>query len=181
MLRTLLFTCLLLTASSVFAKTSIGLDFGAGGPDDLRGARAAVQDYWAEPWTMSSQLQMQGYWDYSLAYWGTHDHLQPGERDSIIIIALAPVFRIQTKNDAGIRPYVEASIGGAWMNHDKIGHRDLGAKFAFQDLLGFGLVFGKKQQFDVSYHLLHYSNAGIFAPNQGIDVNYLLSFKYVIQ
>lgn len=171
---------LILLPQCLFARTSISAAFGGGEPDDLHGGRLAIQDYWNKQWGFANNLEIAGYWDYSLAYWHTSDKLQPKERDDITILALAPVFRLQSNSSDGMKPYAEASVGASWMNHDTLGHRDLGAKFAFQDLLGFGLVFGKHQQFDLSYHFLHYSNAKLFPPNEGIDVKYLVSFKYTL-
>lgn len=172
---------LLFLPQLAFASASVSMAYGGGEPDDLHGGRAAVQDYWNKPWLSTTFLELTGYWDYSIAYWHTQDKLQPGEHDDVTIIALAPVFRVQGCHVENLNPYFEASIGASWMNHDTLGHRDLGAKFAFQDLLGFGVTFGKDHQFDVSYHFLHYSNAKLFSPNEGIDVKYLISFKYVIK
>lgn len=182
-MRQFIFIILLLglTLESGFARTSVSAEYGGGEPDHLHGLRLAIQDYWDKHWRATRHLVLTGYWDYSVAYWHTTDNLQPKEYDDTTIIALAPVFRLQGgSSSAVIRPYAEVSVGASWMSHDNLGHRDLGAKYAFQDLLGFGLVFGKRQEFDLSYHFLHYSNAKLFSPNEGIDIKYLFSLKYTL-
>lgn len=162
------------------AKTRVNVGYGGGMPNDIYGGRLAIQDDWLKSWNFGKRLTLTGYWDYSIAYWHTHGHLCPGEQDNMTILGLAPVLRLQSRALQSITPYFEASVGLAWMSHSTLGQRNLGANFAFQDLVGFGFTFGQQQQFEISYHYLHYSNAGLFAPNQGIDVNYLVSIQYTI-
>ncbi len=166
----------------LYAQRSISLSAGYGEPDNLIGGRLAWQYYWDKQWAISKKLTLGGYWDASLAYWQTDNSTDAKQYPDIAILAFAPVFRLQQQNsiDTNLNPYLEVSVGLSAMSRDKLGHRDLGARFAFQDLLGFGILFGKQQQFDLSYHFLHYSNAKIFPPNEGIDVKSLISLKYLI-
>jgi len=166
---------------AAFAKTSISVAYGEGDPDHLYGSRVAIQDYWPKTWSLLKNVDLSGYWDYSLAYWHTQDKLTANQRDNVSIIALAPVFHIEGQSQSKlINPFFEASVGASWMNHDTLGHRNLGAKFAFQDLLGVGFNFGTRNHLSLSYHFLHYSNANLFSSNEGIDIRYLLTLRYSI-
>ena len=87
------------------------------------------------------------------------------------------MFRLQTSYAAS-QPYLEGSVGLAALSNMRLGHRHLGAHWSFQDLIGAGVRFGDNYQYDLSYHYLHYSNANIAKPNNGVDVKMLFSFAY---
>jgi hypothetical protein len=166
-------------ANDPFMPNSISLAYGTGKPDSLEGGRIALQWQWQKIWFANTPINFRAYWDASCAHWKTHGD-SDGKYKSIDIIAIAPVFRLQTKDPLFdiASPYIEGSVGPSVLSASHLGHRDLGANIAFQDLLGAGLVFGDKKQFDLSYHYLHYSNARLFPPNNGIDIKMLLMLKY---
>ncbi|MCW5588712.1 MAG: acyloxyacyl hydrolase [Legionellales bacterium] len=158
---------------------SASLSIGAGNPAHLRGARIAVQKLWNLQLFPSDGWSIGGYWDANLAYWHTKGDSN-GRYKSISIIGLNPVFRLQPNHNVlwTLRPYFEASVGIAALSAKNLANRGLGANWSFEDLLGLGVRFGQHQQYDVSLHYLHYSNAGIKPPNNGIDVKYLLTLRY---
>jgi lipid A 3-O-deacylase len=164
-------------AKNAFIPDGFSFSYGDGRPGNLRGYRGSLQWHWN--WiACANRPLVTGYWDASFAHWNvdTTDDNEPG---SINIIAFAPVFRLQTPPLMGyFTPYLEGSVGLSALSQNHLSHRNLGGNWAFQDLLGGGIAFGQHQQFNLSYHYLHYSNAGLNPPNNGIDVKNLVSFAY---
>ncbi|PCI37704.1 MAG: hypothetical protein COB50_03495 [Thiotrichales bacterium] len=150
---------------------AVSVSFGAGKPDSLRGGRISFR--WHPKQLVWKYLSI--YMDTSFAQWRNNFK----HNKNLSIFAIAPVFRVNiTSYNSSILPYLEGSVGLSIMTKHYIGHRNLGSRFAFQDLMGFGVLFGKRHQFSLSYHFLHYSNASIWPPNEGIDVKYLITFAY---
>jgi lipid A 3-O-deacylase len=155
------------------------LAYGKGKPDQLKGYRVAFQSFWPLVEFAQFPLDLSGYWDLSFANWQatTAKTYQP---HSISILAASPIFRLQAKGNYifSAQPYLELGVGPSWLSNKYIGHRNLGGQFAFQDLLGLGLRWGEMHAWSLSYHYLHYSNASLLPPNQGIDVKFLISMGY---
>jgi lipid A 3-O-deacylase len=170
----LLFAAFLIYSSASPAFTNVwrgvSISYGAGKPDNLKGGRISYQFL---P-QASSWKSISIYYDSSLAYW----HVDYQKHKSLAVVAIAPVVRFHPYNGKYFVPYLEGSIGAALLSRNKLGHRDLGAILAFQDILGGGFQFGSKQQFDLNFRYLHYSNAGFAPPNNGIDVKTLITFAY---
>ena len=161
---------LVVPTSALAWEHGISLSYGHGNPDSLDGGRISYQ-YHPEGYEWKSLIT---YFDASVA----HYEVDYPSNDSITIIAIAPVFRLNAKLHNDFTPYIEAGLGAAYLSDDYLGHRDLGSQFAFQVLAGVGIAFGKNQQFDLSYHYLHYSNAYLASENDGFDIYSLLSFTY---
>lgn len=85
--------------------------------------------------------------------------------------------------DRKIRPYLTASFAPAYLSAKQFGTRQQGANFAFQISLGLGSEFitqkEKAQGWDVNLQLFHYCNAGIYSPNESINILYVLSVGYL--
>ena len=94
------------------------------------------------------------------------------------LYSIAPVIRYTFKKHAVFKPYLEASIGLAYLNHTYLEHRNLGIHFAFQDRLGIGTFIGHQQQLSVGIHAVHYSNAHLSNHNSGITIPLLLDVGY---
>jgi hypothetical protein len=117
----------------------------------------------------------------SLYFDGGFSHFRAthAERNSIInIYSAAPVFRYTAKPGGFITPYLEASIGLAYLNRTRIEKRNLGIHFSFQDRLGMGAFIGKSEKFSVGVHAVHYSNAHFSSHNSGITIPFLLDVGY---
>jgi len=169
-----------LSPKQAFAfKPGLSLSYGTGKPDQLAGYRIALQSFWPFVGFAHSPVNLTGYWDMSFASWKVNP-TQSNQPSAIHILAASPVIRLQTREKFifGAQPYLELGIGASVLSHNHLGHRDLGGKFAFQDLIGLGLRWGTLHTWSLSYHYLHYSNAGLFPPNQGIDVKHLVSLGY---
>ena len=164
-----------------FASTyGLQIGYGIGKPDHLKGYRLALQQFW--PWIgfPNSPLNLTGYWDISYANWHTNPSLSNQPR-SISILAVSPLIRLQTRENCLLfaQPYLELGIGASGLSNNHLAHRNLGSQFAFQDLMGLGLRWSHNTTaLSLSYHYLHYSNASLFPPNQGIDVKHLFTLGY---
>lgn len=97
---------------------------------------------------------------------------------SIDIYSLAPVIHYDFKHRGLFVPYIELSIGLAYLNHSHIDDRNLGIHFAFQDRIGIGVSFGQAQQFSLGLHAMHYSNAHFSEHNSGISTPVVLDIGY---
>ena len=179
-LSTLLAFCVYIPQANAWRlPDGASLALGTGHPDDLRGIRVAQQWHWPKHWFADHAFDLRGYWDTSLALWKTEGNAEHRNR-ALAIGAIAPVFRIQGTAHLSeyFSPYLQASVGLSLISRTHLGHRNLGKNWQFQDLLGLGVQFGHKKAWDLGIHYLHYSNAGINPPNQGIDVKLLVMLMY---
>lgn len=161
------------------ATGGLNLSYGTGKPDHLKGYRIGLQSFWPLVEIPKSVLNLTGYWDFNLTNWTTSPP-QINQPRHISIVAASPVIRLQTRNDCILfaQPYLELGIGVSLLSNNHVGHRNLGGQFAFQDFLGIGLRWKGKHIWSLSYHYVHYSNAHLLPPNQGIDVKHLFSLGY---
>nr|WP_304622155.1 acyloxyacyl hydrolase [Pantoea sp. Tr-811] len=124
--------------------------------------RIGVGFDWDRKWMKSSTGHFTGYWDAGLTHW------EKGKRASArSAISFAPVFVYEFNTNMSITPFIEAGIGVSMFSGTKVGDRTLGSSFNFEDRLGAGLKF--KDESRVGVRVIHYSNAGIKQPNNGIE------------
>lgn len=97
---------------------------------------------------------------------------------TVNIYSVAPVIRYTFKKRGPILPYLELSIGVAYLNHTHIDHRNLGIHFAFQDRMGIGALFGASERWSMGIHALHYSNARLSSHNSGFTMPVVLDIGY---
>ena len=144
---------------------SASFEFGTG--KKVRLVRVAVQSDWDARWFASNGRHVGGYWDVSAAYWrGTAYRNVPGQRQTIGVVGITPVFRYQRDEKLGW--YVEGGIGAnlfseLYNNDDN----RLSTAFQFGDHLGVGYVTDNK--WDLGLKIQHYSNASIKRPNSGVN------------
>ncbi len=158
---------------------AISFSYGAGEPDHLTGYRLALSSPWPSIWAAKAPINIRGSWELSLSRW----QVNPDRKDqpnALYTFAASPIIRLETRDKCFLagQPYVELGIGVSFLSNNHLGHRNLGGQFAFQDIIGLGLHWKTTRSWSLSYHYLHYSNAGLFPPNQGIDVKHLISFTY---
>lgn len=134
--------------------------------------RVGLQRDFTKRWLMNRAWGISGYWEASLGRWE--------DGDAITALGFSPVFIYSPNRSKGFLPYIEAGIGVALINNTNINDRDLASAFQFEDRIGFGARFGDRQQHDVNFRFLHYSNAGITEPNDGIDI-FSLSYGYAFK
>lgn len=106
-------------------------------------------------------------------FWVNHwPHYQ-----SINIYSIAPVARYRFKKYQWFTPYLELSIGLAYLNRTRIEKRNLGIHFAFQDRIGAGVLL-LHDQLSLGIEALHYSNAHLSEHNSGITIPLVLDISY---
>ncbi len=112
---------------------------------------------------------LSGYYEASLNYW------EDGE-DSIYGVALSPVFVYYLGNKSNsIHPYIEGGIGVSFLSDTMIKSRNMTTNFNFEDRIGIGI---RMESFDLNARYMHYSNASIKQPNDGIDI-FIFTISYI--
>ena len=153
---------------------AISLSYGEeNGRNNTRMYRLGLQNKWERTWLNDGAWYVGGYWDTELAYIKA-DHVS-GQNDEIFDLGLTPVFRMQrdASLSSGVSPYAEAGIGPHLLSETSLGYKQYSTAFQFGSLIGFGLGFGDKGQYEISYRYQHLSNADIKTPNQGMNLHLL--------
>ena len=161
----------LLFSQGVMAVDRISVGVGDAN-DDIEAFRIGLQKDFSRQWWHDRAWGISGYWEASVNHW-TDD-------DSITALALSPVFILSPNRHSNIKPYIEAGVGVALISDTQIGRRQLSTTFHFEDRIGVGLRLGEQLRHDVNLRFIHYSNADIKKPNDGIDI-FLLSYGYAFQ
>lgn len=97
---------------------------------------------------------------------------------TVSIYSVAPVVRYSFNKHGPLLPYIELSVGFAYLNHTRFENRNLGIHFAFQDRAGFGTFFGQGEHLYMGINFLHYSNAHLSEHNSGITVPATFNIGY---
>lgn len=124
-------------------------------------ARVGMGVGWGNSWLQSDTGRLTGYWDAGYTYWEAGD-----EAGGAHSLSFSPVFVYEFAGGK-IKPFIEAGIGVAVFSSTKVGDQNLGSAFNFEDRIGVGLKIGDEQR--VGIRAVHYSNAGIKQPNDGIE------------
>lgn len=119
--------------------------------------------------------QFNVYFDGGFSHFYQH---QTSYNTSISIYSIAPVVRYTFKRRGPVLPYLELSIGIAYMNQTRIENRNLGIHFTFQDRMGLGALLGGSEKFSLGVHAVHYSNSHLSAHNSGISIPLVLDIGY---
>jgi lipid A 3-O-deacylase len=174
-LRALIAGILLLSQTTLFAsQTGIMLSYPleTKDPSDLHGYKGSI---WYQPTTFewgNAHLLF----DASFGHWWVDNY--PTNRE-INIGALAPVFRYYMLSDQHyLNPFIDISIGVAYLSETRFADRNLGMHFSFQDQLGFGASFGPQHRLFASVYAVHYSNCSMSSMNAGITIPIVLNVGY---
>lgn len=128
--------------------------------------RLGAQWNWDRSWMQSDVGRLTGYWDAGYSYW------EGDETSSNHSLSFTPVFVYEFAGET-VKPYIEAGIGVAFFENTELEDNDLGSSFQFEDRLGVGLRFSGQE---VGIRAVHYSNAGIEEPNDGVEA-YTLHYR----
>ncbi|UCJ18617.1 acyloxyacyl hydrolase [Pseudomonas sp. MM211] len=160
-----------LSLGSVTAVQAAGVTFSVGqSGDSTMVYRLGAQFDFNSRWFESSVGHLSGYWDAGYTYWEGDD------TSTNHSISFAPVFVYEFAGQ-NVKPYLEAGIGVAAFSNTQLESNDLGSSFQFEDRIGAGLRFAGGHE--VGIRAIHYSNAGIKSPNDGVEaytVHYRLNF-----
>lgn len=163
----LLLICFLCSVSCATAQELSGLkgwgvSLGYGqGSDSIDIYRAGLLKQWDVKWLENKTGYVQGYFELSYNRWE-----QGGE--DVNAVAFSPVFQyVFHAGNATWYPYMEAGIGVACLDDYTITDRYLSSTFQFENRVGAGI---RIKNVDISMRYMHYSNASLKEPNDGIDI-----------
>lgn len=139
-----------------------GVSLGYGqSTDSIDIYRAGLLKQWNITWLESKTGYVRGYFELSYNRW---EH----GGDDVNAVAFSPVFQyVFHAGNTTWYPYIEAGIGVACLDDYTINDRDLSSKFQFEDRVGAGI---RIKNVDISFRYMHYSNAALKKPNDGIDI-----------
>jgi lipid A 3-O-deacylase len=155
---------------------SIALSYGQeDGSGDIDVYRLGLQNHWERSWFNDGAWFLGGYWDAAVAWIDANS----GDNSELVDLSLTPVFRYQRDVDlsSGVTPFAEAGIGAHLLSNTRIGNKDLSTAFQLGPMLGVGLGFGDRGQYQLSYRLQYISNMSIKQPNDGLNLH-LLRLEY---
>ncbi|MBM3112487.1 acyloxyacyl hydrolase [Pseudomonas sp. P66] len=147
----------------------VSLSVGQTG-DSTMTYRLGLQSNWDASWWQTSVGRLTGYWDAGYTYW------EGDETASNNSLSFAPVFVYEFAGET-VKPYIEAGIGVAAFSSTEIEDNKLGSSFQFEDRIGFGLRFAGGHE--VGVRAIHYSNAGLQTPNDGVE-SYSLHYRMAL-
>jgi len=140
-------------------EKSLGFSYGQS-KDSIDIYRLTLRKDFSTQWWESSVGYIGGYWEGSLNYWN-------GRGETNLGLAYSPVFTYTFQTVNSVTPYLEAGIGLSFFVNTEMGERNLSTHFLFEDRFGVGI---KTEKWDASFRYMHYSNASMQAPNDGIDI-----------
>ena len=153
----LLVVAIVCRAEGVPTLDAVSIGFGES-RDNIGMYRLGLRSDFGRSWIYDS---LTGFFEASANYWNKHG-------DEVFGAALSPVFVFQPNLGLGEwRPYIDGGIGAACISKTKIAGRDMSSLFQFEDRVGVGV---KWRMLDLNVGYLHYSNANLVKPNQGIDI-----------
>ncbi|WP_354625792.1 acyloxyacyl hydrolase [Psychromonas sp. MME2] len=145
--------------------TKVAIDIGES-HDNIDIYRIGLQQEFSN-WLDEKGIPLGGYWEASFNYWD-------GQQTDLYGLFLAPVLFYQFCDSCRLSPYIEAGIGGGFINKKEMDNKDMSTHFQFEERIGVGVKMGR---FDLNLRYMHYSNAGMKSPNPGMDI-YLLGVSY---
>jgi lipid A 3-O-deacylase len=162
-----------LTAGSMLSAQAAELSgaIGVTGQGDMTYRLGMGFDWNKNLWETSTG-RLTGYWDAGYTYWEGANGYAAAKHS----LSFAPVFVYEFGNGT-VKPFIEAGIGVSVFSSTRVGEQNLGSAFNFEDRIGAGVKIGDTQR--VGIRAMHYSNAGIKQPNDGIE-SYALFYSHAI-
>ncbi len=151
---------LILSNNFLFAKNAIAFDYGQS-KDDIDIYRIALQQDFDTRWFETDFGYLSGYCELSLNYW------RASNKDTNLGVAFSPVFAYYLNTSGNYTPYIEGGIGASLFLKTHIDRRDLSSAYLFEDRIGVGVL---TDDWNIEARYMHYSNADIVQPNEGIDI-----------
>jgi lipid A 3-O-deacylase len=147
-----------------------------GGGEGINSARIGMIRQWDKQWLTEGHWHLTGYWEGSVAV--LRDDSSKGK--TFGDIAFTPVFRFRPNASGGPQPYWDMAVGLHLLSRTGVNDKnDLGSALQFGPLVGVGLTFGEKSQYDFGYRFQHLSNGDIKEPNDGLNLHLVrLTYLY---
>ncbi len=123
--------------------------------------RAAISKDWNKQWWQGERGYLGGYWDAGYTYWEGDD-----KESDVHSLSFSPVF-VYLFDGEQLRPFIEAGIGVSLFSSRKVAGQETGSAFGFEDRLGAGLALRDGSRLGI--RAIHYSNAGLKKPNEGVE------------
>ena len=97
---------------------------------------------------------------------------------SMNFYSASPVARYTFTYPWPVNPYIDIGIGVSYRDHTRLGGRNMGIHFAFEDRIGAGLIFGRKQEWTLGIQALHFSNCHFASNNAGVTFPVMVTLAY---
>lgn len=104
--------------------------------------------------------------------WGVSaTYFQTNGKENIFAFSIFPVLRFYLLRKKYYDFYTNYSIiGPTYISKSIIDDFDSGTNITYQDIMGFGVFFGKDRKYNIELRIMHYSNGNIFSDNAGVAV-----------
>lgn len=162
--------------SALPATANMGVAFSSGqGINNIVPYRVSVNWDFGPTWRKHELWALNILWEGSYAYWSgpPREELGPNRAINLMAATTGPMLRWQRQSPfphTHSIPYAELGVGLSWLSETEIEGRILSLHFQFEDKAGLGVRFGRKQQYDLSLRVYHYSNCSIKRPNSGVNL-----------
>lgn len=163
-------------AASAPALAVDGYIVEIGGANNIQSLRLGMIRQWADQWFPDGHWHLTGYWEATLAYLNSDNDKGKTAADA----AFAPVFRIRPNAMGGAQPYWDLALGLHLLSARKLDAKhDLGSPLLVGPLVGVGVTFGEKSQYDLGYRFQHLTNLGIRDTDDGLSLHQVrLTYLY---
>jgi len=167
---------LLFAAAPASAGVAASVEAGRGESVDIWGVGLR--------WTDLHTWHLGGSTDLGVSILGRLDHWYGTEANAPVTdlwdLSATPVLRLEPAARTGLTVFLDAGIGVSLISHTRIDSRVLSTGFQFNELIGPGVRFGGRGQFEIALRVQHTSNDGIREPNNGLTFRTLV-FQYAFQ
>lgn len=152
-----------------------------GNPESIRGV-LLTHSYEAKQWWWTAERNwfpgIELALNTSVGGWYTPDDTNRNgkAKKHLLTLAIGPQPSLCLYQAPRWSTYLVGSISGAYMSTTQFASQNLGSHLLFQDRIGLRAHLGEHMVTALEY--VHYSNANLARPNQGIDIHWLLSVGY---
>ncbi len=165
---------LLLGAAPAAGGVAISVEAGRGESVDIWGLGLR--------WSDLHTWHLRGNVDVGVSMLGRVDHWRSTETNAAVTdlwdLSVTPVLRLQPADRTGVTAFLDGGIGVSVISHTQINdHRVLSTAFQFNELIGPGVRFGQRGQYELALRVQHTSNDGIKEPNNGLTFRTIV-FQY---
>jgi len=167
---------LLLTVLATPAMALDGYIAEAGGGEGVHSVRIGMIRQWDQQWFSEGHWHVTGYWEASLGQLSS----DRADGHSAADLAFTPVFRLRPNASGGAQPYWDIALGLHLLSSTRLDHKHaFSSAVQFGPLVGVGVTFGEKSQYDLGYRFQHLTNANVSQPNPDLNLHLVrLTYLY---